>query len=67
MKVRTISTRWVCTEKDGNVKARLVARGFEDEELKERVDSPTCSKSNLRLVVAIAASKEWRINSLDFK
>ena len=64
---KTISTRWVCSEKDGVVKARLVARGFEEEELKERVDSPTCSKSNLRLVVALSASKEWRINSLDFQ
>ena len=64
---KSISTRWVCSEKDGKIKSRLVARGYEDEEQKERVDSPTCSKSNLRLVIAIASSKNWRINSLDFQ
>ena len=42
-----------------------MARGFEDTELRERVDSPTCEKSNLRLTIAIAASMGWRINSLD--
>ena len=62
---KSISTRWVNTVKEGAIKSRLVARGFEDTELKERVDSPTCEKSNLRLTIAIAASMGWRINSLD--
>ena len=62
---KCISTRWVNTYKDDEIKSRLVARGYEDTELKERVDSPTCEKSNLRLTIAIAASKGWRINSLD--
>ena len=44
-----ISTRWVLTEKfvNGNktTKARLVARGFEEDHLaKLRTDSPTCGK-----------------------
>ena len=30
----TISVRWVCTTKDGKVKARVCARGFEDRYLK---------------------------------
>ena len=64
---RAITTRWVCSEKNGKVKSRLVARGYEDYEMKERVDSPTCSKSNLRLAVAVTSFKEWRINSLDFR
>ena len=42
----TISCRWIFTEKERNgekiLKARLVARGFE-EVLMERTDSPTCS------------------------
>ena len=63
---RAISTRWVCSEKENKIRSRLVARGYEDNELKERVDSPTCSKSNLRLVIAISAAKQWKINSLDF-
>ena len=45
-----VSTRWVFTEKfiDGKkaVKARLVARGFE-EETTVQVDSPACSKEAL--------------------
>ena len=64
---KAISTRWVNTVKDEVIKARLVARGYEDTELKERVDSPTCEKSNLRLAVAIAASNQWRVNSLDIQ
>lgn len=64
---KSISTRWVITEKEGKIKSRLCARGFEDNELKERVDSPTCSKMNLRLLIAIAATKQWKINSLDFQ
>ena len=62
---KVISTRWVNTVKDGIIRSRLVARGYEDTELNERIDSPTCEKSNLRLAVAIAASKQWRVNSLD--
>ena len=61
----TISTRWVCTNKDGKLKARLVARGFEEHDLHDRVDSPTCAKNNLRMVIAIGSSKSWRIHSLD--
>ena len=38
-----------------------------NEELTERVDSPTCFKSNLRLIIAISASRNWRINSLDIQ
>ena len=64
---KAISTRWVNTEKDGKIKSRLVARGYECNETNERVDSPTCEKSNLRLVITIAASKKWRINSLDIQ
>ena len=62
-----ISTRWVFTSKDGITKARLVARGFEDSETNLRTDSPTCSKMNLRIIMAIAASKKWKINSLDIQ
>ena len=64
---KTISVRWVLTEKEGKVKARLVARGFEDKDLDTRTDSPTCSKMNLRLIIAIAASKGWKINALDIQ
>ena len=66
---KTISTRWVFTEKIVNdkrvVKARLVARGFEEKDLSLRTDSPTCSKYALRLVMVSAVTHKWTINSLD--
>ena len=62
-----ITVRWVCTTKEGKIKARLVARGFEDAVIQSRTDSPTCSKMNLRLMIAITASKGWNVNSLDIQ
>ena len=67
-----VSTRWVVTEKnkDGEkvVKARFVARGFEETDLKDiRKDSPTCGKDTLRLCLTILASKHWKISSKDIK
>ena len=67
-----ISTRWVITEKykEGKkvVKARLVARGFEENNLSSlRKDSPTCGKDCLRLIFTIIASHGWKINALDVK
>ncbi len=66
-----ISTRWVCTEKiKGNKtipKARLVARGFEEDTSQLRSDSPTCSKSSLRVLLATIASKQWTLKSMDIK
>ena len=38
-----LSTRWVITKKDGEIKARLMVRGFE-EELMMRRNSPTVVK-----------------------
>ena len=68
----TISCRWVFTEKrkeDGTklVKARLVARGFEEnsEELNIRTDFPTCSRHSLKLVVLTAAARDWKVKSID--
>ena len=67
----TISTRWVVTEKvkDGQdvVKARLVARGFEEDFSDSRKDSPTCSKEVLRIALSIAMSNNWDICSVDIK
>ena len=65
-----ISTRWVLTEKQvqgtNRIKARLVARGFEEENVDDiRSDSPTVTKENLRLVCTIIASHEWTLHSMD--
>jgi len=66
-----VSSRWVLTEKDlvdgkSIVKARLVARGFE-ESLTERTDSPTCSKQSLRMLFSTASTLNWDVKSIDIK
>ena len=65
----TVSSRWVITMKkddkgEETIKARLVARGFEEAPIKN-IDSPTCSRESLRLVFTIAASMSWKLGSLD--
>ena len=61
-----ISTRWVLNDESGKQKARLVARGFEEEplDMTERV-SPTCRKESLRILFSISASMAWNLKSLD--
>ena len=67
----TISCRWVCTEKvKGNelsLKARLVARGFEEDTSQIKTDSPTCSKESIRLLLSILSSLHWTMFSIDIK
>ena len=67
----TISVRWVLSEKvkDGNIsiKARLVARGFEEDTSEINKRSPTCAKEFLRLANCISVSNKWVISSLDVK
>ena len=67
-----LSVRWVITvkHKDGEqlTKARLVVRGFEEEDKEKlRTDSPTCCKENLQVLFAIIASNHWKIRTLDIK
>ena len=68
---RTLSLRWVITEKlkDGEkvVKARLVVRGFEEDTFTLRKDSPTCSREAVRLTFSIASSRKWKCHALDVK
>ena len=62
-----ISTRWLITTKDsGDIKARLVARGFE-EECDQQTDSPTVSKSVIRVFMAICVTLGWLIKTTDIK
>ena len=60
----TISCKWLIKSKGDKVKARLVARGFE-ENFQDRKDSPTCTRESLRMIFAVAASMKWRIHSMD--
>ena len=62
----TLSTRWVITQKNGQVKARLVVRGFEEEFMMPR-DSPTVGKGTMRTFLAIASSENWRVKTTDIK
>ena len=62
-----ISSIWVLTRKeDGAVRARVVARGF-DEETSTEKDSPTIGRSTLRLFFAVVSSLKWEICSTDIK
>lgn len=61
-----VSTRWILWYKGSEVRARLVARGFEEETNSPR-DSPTVGKSAVRMLLAIAASKGWRVKTTDIK
>ncbi len=67
---KAVSCRWVFSEKqkeDGSklIKARLVARGFEERLVEKRVDSPTCSRQSLRLGLIAATSMDWELHVMD--
>ena len=68
---RVISVRWVVTEKviDGmtKIKARLVARGFEENTESLRKDSPTCSKETVRILLSLASLKSWDCHTVDVR
>ena len=65
---KATTVRWVITKKKDKVKARLVARGYEEECFKElRKDSPTVRKPVFRLVIVVVTSKGWKINCLDIQ
>ena len=48
------------------MKTRFLARGFEEKNLIQR-DSPTASKGAMRILLTIAASKQWVIKTTDIK
>lgn len=66
-----LSMRWVITEKikDGEpvIKARLVARGFEEDLGDNRTDSPTCTKESLRMTMCLIAAEGWECRTIDIK
>ena len=66
-----VSVKWVYKEKVVNneiiKKARLVARGYEEDTDDLVTDSPTGNKDSLRTVISIIAAKEWSVNSLNIK
>ena len=48
-----ISTTWILTEKNNEVRARLVARGYEETTITQK-DSPTVQISVMRLFIALS-------------
>ena len=67
---QSLSSRWVITEKykDGNLtcKARLVARGFEDED-NVQTDSPMAGKETIKIFLALVSSMSWECKTIDIK
>ena len=61
-----ISTTWVMTNKGSEVRARLTARGYEETSDIQK-DSPTLCKSTLRIILCIAATKRWKVETTDIK
>ena len=65
-----ITSRWVVTEKEAHdgmkkrIKARLVVRGFQEEE-DPRSDSPTLAKESLKTMMAIAANEKFTTKCMD--
>ena len=66
----TVSSRWIFTEKLKNeeihIKARLVARGYEENKYEMKTDSPTCSREALRMVMLTGAMMKWVVQTIDF-
>ena len=61
-----ISCTWVLWMKGEETRARLVARGYEEEQ-EVPSDSPTVDKGDLQVLLAIAASEGWTIETSDVK
>jgi hypothetical protein len=77
---KRLSTRWVINEKidkdDSSkriCKARLVVRGYEEDQLREEndpvpaTDSPTAEKRSIRIFLNIAVNMSWEVQSIDIK
>lgn len=65
--MKTLSMRWVVVEKGTGYKARLVCRGFEEEDDGLETDSPTVEKSSVRIFLGLAAMFGWKVKSVDIK
>ena len=63
-----ISSRWITQKKpDGRVKARICARGFEEQETENATDAPTADKTSIRIFLTLVSMLEWETGSLDVK
>ena len=67
-----LSMRWIITEKTldsgkKKFKARLVCRGFEEEDSQFESDSPTVEKTSVRIFLSLTSIFGWNLNALDIK
>ena len=69
-KQKCVSAKWVVKPKliEGkqSVKARLVLKGYQEDD-SFRTDSPTCKRESVRLTLAVCATMNWKLRSIDFK
>ena len=69
---KTVGSRWVITRKevhDGQktaFKARIVAKGFHEEE-KPQSDSPTAMRESIKIFMAVAANERFNLMSFDIR
>ena len=61
---RVLETTWVCNIKDDKHKAWLVVRRYQEDTSKISTESPTCNKETVRILMVIATTKSWRLQSL---
>ena len=62
--MNVISSRFVVTDKEDKVKARLCVRGFEEIHYPQS-DSPTASNDAQKLFLAIAANEGFQVKTID--
>ena len=67
VKQRVLQTTWVCNLKDNKPKARLVVRGYQEDTSKISSESPTCNKETIRMLMVVAVTRSWELQSLDVK
>ena len=63
-----VSSVWITKRKDdGSLKARLVARGFQESHKNLKVDAPTVDKTSIRIFLTCIPFMDWKCGSLDVK
>ena len=61
-----LSSRWVITQRGDKIKARLVVRGFQENENPQAV-APTASRESLRIFLSITANEKFDLKTIDVR